>query len=279
MSETGNSVALENLLTLMANLRDPKHGCPWDRQQDFVSIAPHTLEEVYEVIDAIERKDPARLVDELGDLLFQIVFFAQLGREAGLFDFDTIAESITRKLLRRHPHVFPEATLESFGKPTDITAEGVAANWEAIKSAERSKGHADQGISVLEDVPLALPAILRAAKLQKRAATVHFDWLEASSVIDKLEEELAELKAAFSRQRQDHIAEEFGDLMFTMVNLGRHLKVEPEQCLRAANDKFERRFRHLELLIKSDGLSPGTLDLDQLEQYWQRVKRLENHSP
>ncbi len=263
--------SLQDLLTLMDCLRDPHNGCPWDLKQDFASIAPHTLEEVYEVIDAIERGDHRQLADELGDLMFQVVFYARLGKEAGLFDFDTIVDAITGKLLRRHPHVFPAATLASFGNRRTDDAEAVTANWEAIKADERS-GKQPGLASALDDVPQALPAVQRAAKLQKRAANRHFDWPDADGVFDKLAEETAELQQARRSGDAAAVEDEFGDLMFTMVNLARHLKVEPEQALRAANRKFEQRFRLLEQRIAAAGLVMETLEADQLEQYWQQVK-------
>ena len=271
---------LEDLLQLMACLRDTVHGCPWDRQQNFTSIAPHTLEEVYEVIDTIERADFEQLPDELGDLLFQIVFYAQLGREQQLFDFDTIVTAITSKLLHRHPHVFPDATLMSFGVASKLAPEGVVAKWEAIKTAERRakrlrSAESDASNSVLDDVPLALPAIPRAAKLQKRAATQGFDWNTATAVLEKVEEEIAELKAAMHQNHASSIKEEFGDLLFSMVNLSRHLQIEPEQSLRDANAKFERRFRQLEALVAADGHTVHVLSADQLESYWRRVKQSE----
>src|SRR5688572_28387045 len=201
--------ALQNLLLLMQHLRDPQHGCPWDRQQDFASIAPHTLEEVYEVVDAIERQDMQQLPDELGDLLFQIVFYAQLGKEQGRFDFGDIATAITQKLLHRHPHVLPQATLESFGQPAPTTADKIAANWEAIKSSERQNKAQGKAVSVLDDVPLALPAVQRAAKLQKRARTQGFDWSDTSGVMAKVGEELAELDEALRQGEVDSITEEF----------------------------------------------------------------------
>ncbi len=279
MGERGpDRYSLEDLLRLMACLRDPEFGCPWDLKQDFASIAPHTLEEVYEVIDAIERQDYRQLKGELGDLLFQIVFFARLGSEAGQFDFSDIVSAITGKLLHRHPHVFPDATLQGFGQPARITADGVTASWERIKSMERAQSSNSQQPSQLDDVPLALPALARAAKLQKRAATVGFDWREAAPVIDKLKEELAELCTAMQQQQPQQISEEFGDLLFTMVNLGRHLKVDPEQALRSANSKFEQRFRSMELLIRAEDKDMGALTADQLETFWQLVKRDEGHS-
>ncbi|MEI7949599.1 MAG: nucleoside triphosphate pyrophosphohydrolase [Gammaproteobacteria bacterium] len=270
--------SLQDLLHLMACLRNPQHGCPWDRQQDFATIAPHTLEEVYEVIDAIERQDPAQLKGELGDLLFQIVFYAQLGSEAGHFDFSDIVTAITSKLLHRHPHVFPDATLQSFGQAAAITVDGVSATWEAIKSSEREQRSSQQLPSQLDDVPLALPAVARATKLQKRAAAVGFDWHEPGAVIDKVGEELTELGAAMQAQSREQVAEEFGDLLFSMVNLGRHLHVDPEQALRRASHKFEQRFRKMEIMIRAEGVNIAHLTLEQLESFWLRVKSEEPRS-
>lgn len=268
--------ALHRLLLLMERLRDAQHGCPWDRQQDFASIAPHTLEEVYEVIDAIERNDMQQLPDELGDLLFQIVFYAQLGKEQQLFDFADIANAITQKLLHRHPHVFPAATLESFGQPV-LSAEQVAVNWEAIKQTERQRKSGSGPVSVLDDVPLTLPAMQRAAKLQKRARTQGFDWHEATAVFGKVEEELQELQQAMQQGDEDSVEEEFGDLLFSMINLGRHLEVEPERALRSANRKFERRFRLMETCIQQDGKRMDELSLTQLDGYWLRAKEQEKN--
>ena len=267
--------SLDDLLLLMDCLRDPHHGCPWDRKQDYASIAPHTLEEVYEVIDAIERGDTHQLADELGDLLFQVVFLARLGKEAGAFDFGTVVDAITAKLLRRHPHVFPDATLASFGRSHSVSADSVSANWEAIKTQER-QDKLQGTTSALDDVPLALPAMQRATKLQKRAATRRFDWPDAAGVLDKLDEEVGELKQAIAAGDNSAVRAEFGDLLFTMVNLARHLKLEPEQALRSANGKFERRFRALESLLASDGLVMETVGAEQLDDYWRKVKRLED---
>lgn len=264
--------ALHRLLLIMERLRDPDHGCAWDRQQDFASIAPHTLEEVYEVIDAIETGDTAQLKDELGDLLFQIVFYAQLGREQQLFDFDAIAAGIGAKLLRRHPHVFPGGSLDDSARSA-LGADQVAVNWEALKSAERrSKASAD--VSALDDIPLALSALLRAAKLQKRAAIRGFDWKEISGVHAKLREELAELEQALATHNRAQMEEELGDLLFTVVNLSRHLQLNPETALRSANRKFEQRFRAMEALLRHDEVEMEVLDAAQHDAYWERVKSL-----
>lgn len=264
---------METLLQIMAMLRDSTHGCPWDLQQNFASITPHTLEEVYEVIDAIESGDKKQLQYELGDLLFQIVFYAQLGKEQQLFDFNDIAEAIGTKLLQRHPHVFPNATVESFGRGADISPDQITANWEQIKSTERKQKHPSEQQSVLDDVPLALPALMRAAKLQKRASTVGFDWPEIAPVILKVKEELAELEMAIAASSEAGIEEEFGDLLFTMVNLSRHLAVNPETCLRHANHKFEKRFRFIEDAVRKSGLEMQKMSEAELDAYWMEAKQ------
>lgn len=270
MSES--ATALDDLLAIMDTLRDPKHGCPWDLEQDFVSIAPHTLEEVYEVIDAIEEGSKEQLQAELGDLLFQIVFYARLGKEEGEFDFSSIVSGICQKLLQRHPHVFPAGTLDSGGGKPALRADQVAHNWEQIKATERKQRSAGKPVSVMDDVPHALTALLRAGKLQKRAALQGFDWPDTVGVLDKVKEEFEELESACSEQNQEHIAEEFGDLLFSMVNLGRHLQLNSETALRMANRKFEARFRAMEVRINESGKSMQALTLDEMEQFWQLIK-------
>lgn len=270
----------------MAMLRDKEYGCPWDLKQNFQSIAPHTLEEIYEVIDAIENHDYSHLKNELGDLLFQVVFFAQLGKETGLFDFEDIVTEISEKLINRHPHVFPKATIESFGSKSNIEAEQVEINWEQIKTEERrsrlkekwKQGDAETNQSApgtLDDIPLALPALLRARKLQKRAADSGFDWSEARQVIIKLKEEIAELEAAMQNQNVQNMKEELGDILFTCVNISRHLKLEAESCLRASNSKFERRFRQLESFLEKDNRKLKDMNIEELESCWQKVKQAE----
>lgn len=266
--------ALQRLLAIMQRLRDPQRGCPWDLQQDFASIAPHTLEEVYEVIDAIETGDMPQLRDELGDLLFQVVFYAQLGREQGLFDFDTIAAGIGAKLVHRHPHVFPGGQFAAEGAAPELSSEQVVHNWEAIKAEERQRKLGGKPGSVLDDVPLALTALLRAAKLQKRAAGQGFDWRSADGVFAKVDEELAELREAVTVNEQAAIEEEFGDLLFTLVNLARHLNVIPETALRAASRKFETRYRTMEELLRAEGRAPRELNDVQLDEYWNKVKAM-----
>jgi nucleoside triphosphate diphosphatase len=254
---------IDRLLAIMAQLRDPAQGCPWDREQDFATIAPYTIEEAYEVADAIERNDMRALKDELGDLLFQVVFHARMAEEAGLFGFDDIAEAIADKMERRHPHVFGDVEISS------VAAQNEA--WEAHKAAERqASGGAE---SVLDGVALALPALLRAAKISRRAARIGFDWPDARAVIPKLAEEIAELEAELDQGADAAVVEEeMGDLLVAAANLARKLEIEPETALRRATAKFERRFRRVEELATERGIGP---DLDALEALWREVKQKE----
>jgi nucleoside triphosphate diphosphatase len=251
---------IDRLLAIMARLRDPVQGCPWDREQDFATIAPYTIEEAYEVADAIECNDMRGLKDELGDLLFQVVFHARMAEEAGLFGFDDVAKAIADKMERRHPHVFGDVEISS------VAAQNEA--WEAHKAAERqASGGAE---SVLDGVALALPALLRAAKISRRAARIGFDWPNARAVIPKLAEEIAELEAELDQGADAAVVEEeMGDLLFAAANLARKLDIEPETALRRATAKFERRFRRVETLAAERGIGP---DLDALEALWQEVK-------
>lgn len=253
---------IEKLLELMATLRDPDHGCPWDQQQNFATIAPYTIEEAYEVADAIERQDMAALRDELGDLLFQVAFHARMAEEAGHFDFDDVAAGISDKMRRRHPHVFGDDEQRAAGQ--------AAGSWERIKADERA-GAADT--SALAGVAKALPALKRAQKLGKRASVVGFDWPDRKGVRDKIREELGELEQAVGARNRDEIDEEFGDLLFAVVNLARHLDVDPEQALTAANVKFERRFREMERAITASGKMLTDLSLESLDQEWRAAKR------
>jgi MazG family protein len=251
---------IDRLLAIMARLRDPERGCPWDREQDFATIAPYTIEEAYEVADAIERSDTAALKDELGDLLFQVVFHARMAEEAGFFAFDDVAGAIADKMERRHPHVFGDAEIAS------VAAQNEA--WEAHKAAERQVSGG--GASVLDGVALALPALLRAAKISRRAARIGFDWPDARAVIPKLAEEIAELEDELDQGvNAAALEEEMGDLLFAAANLARKLDIEPETALRHATAKFERRFRHVEALAAERGVGR---DLDALEALWQEVK-------
>lgn len=270
---------IADLLEVMARLRDPGRGCPWDLQQSFATIAPHTLEECYELVDAIERGDFPQIRDELGDVLFQVIFYAQLGREQGRFEFDDIVHNIVEKLLRRHPHVFPagelneaHGDLRSHDTQASIDVEQVGANWERIKQDERAKKN-QRG--VLDDVPVALPAISRALKLQKRAARVGFDWDSWRDVLEKMEEEKLELQEAIAEKDPDKIADELGDLLFCCVNLARFLDVDPEAALRACNRKFERRFGYIESTLAAQGREPQQATLEEMEALWINAKAIE----
>lgn len=267
---------LPDLLHLMARLRDPQHGCPWDLQQNYASIVPHTLEEAYEVADAIESGDFDHLPGELGDLLFQVVYYSQLAREEGRFDFATVVDAITRKLVRRHPHVFPDGDLYGSPELPRLDEAAIKQRWEEIKAEERAeKAAAPEQLSLLDDVPAALPALSRAAKLQKRAAQVGFDWPEALPVVDKVREELDEVLVAMSENNAEAVAEELGDLLFVVVNLARHLKVDPENALRGANGKFERRFRFIEQALRQAGRPIENCTLQELDALWDAAKRAE----
>lgn len=250
---------IDRLLAIMARLRGP-HGCPWDREQTFATIAPYTIEEAYEVADAIAREDMAALKDELGDLLLQVVFHAQMAAEAGQFDFEDVAAAIADKMVSRHPHVFGEARIES------AAAQTLA--WEERKAQERA-AKAGSGASALDGVALALPALTRAVKLQNRAARVGFDWPDAGPVYDKIAEELAELRAAPDPAAA---AEEYGDLLFAVANLARHLKIDPEAALRAANAKFERRFKAVEAKLRALGKAPEQSSLAEMDRLWDEAK-------
>jgi len=281
MSQADESYDLNDLLTLMARLRDPADGCPWDRKQTFASIVPHTLEEVYEVVDTIERQDWTHLREELGDLLFQIVFYARMAEEQGDFSFNDVVHDLTAKLVRRHPHVFPDGTLASRQGDTPLSDAQIAASWERIKQAEKAEKARTAGASaagtdsVLDDVPLALPAVQRAAKLQKKAARVGFDWASPEPVWDMLRSELDELQSACEQGDTDHMEEELGDILFATVNLARHLKLNPDRALRRTNDKFTRRFRFIEQALREQSRAPEDASLDDLDALWQAAKRHE----
>ncbi len=266
---------MTQLLELMAKLRDPEHGCQWDRKQTMSSLIGHTLEEVYEVVDAVEQGDPEQIRDELGDLLFQIVFYARIAQENDQFRFDDVARQVFSKLLQRHPHVFPDGTLESFGSESAAATDPqeVERNWEAIKNANRKEA-GGEGSSVLDDVPRALPAMARARKLQKRAASKGFDWTEARQVLAKLDEEIEELEQAMLAEDKQAVSAEFGDLLFSCINLSRHLRVDPEQALRESNARFEQRFRHVESRAGQSGGDLQDHNPEQLELWWEEAKRL-----
>jgi ATP diphosphatase len=260
---------MQRLLAIMARLRDPERGCPWDREQDFASIAPYTIEEAYEVAEAIAENDMASLKDELGDLLFQVVFHARMAEEKGEFAFAEVAQAIADKMLRRHPHVFGDATI------ADAAAQTVA--WETHKAKERSarnaaKPQSEQPQSALDGVGVALPALTRAEKIQKRAARVGFDWPAAAPILDKIDEEIGELRAELSSGAKPRIEDELGDLLFAVANLARHLDIDPETALRNATRKFERRFRRVEALLAERGSTPAESTLDEMETQWRRAK-------
>jgi len=260
---------IEKLIAIMARLRDPEAGCPWDTQQNFSTIAPYTIEEAYEVADAIERGDRSALKDELGDLLFQVVFHAQMAREDAVFDFHDVVEAVCQKMVRRHPHVFGDADIRTEQEQTKA--------WEAQKAAERAEGDAEAGPGgALDGVALPLPALMRAEKLQSRAARVGFDWPEAEPVFAKIAEEIAEIHEAIADGgHPDALMDEIGDLLFACVNLARHLSVDPEAALRHGNAKFERRFRQIEANLRATGKSPEDCSLEELEIQWLAAKAVE----
>jgi len=258
---------LPRLLAVMAWLRDRQHGCPWDIDQTFRTIAPYTIEEAYEVADAIERDDMPALKEELGDLLLQVVYHSQIAREAGSFGFDDVAAAIADKMVDRHPHVFGDMDIR--------TADAQTVSWEARKAAERAAKETAEGTTgALDGVARALPALMRAEKIQKRAARVGFDWATIGPVIDKIEEELKELRVELEAGKvvQAKVADELGDVLFAVANLARHCKVDPEVALRATNDKFERRFRHIERRLAETGRKPSDASLDEMEALWQEAK-------
>jgi ATP diphosphatase len=261
---------IERLLWVMARLRDPEGGCPWDQEQDFSTIAPYTSEEAYEVADAIARGDLEHLEGELGDLLLQVVYHAQMSKEAGLFDFDAVAATIADKMIRRHPHVFGAATVEN--------ADAQSHAWEAAKAKEREARAGGRGERhrLLGDVPLALPALVRAAKLQKRAARVGFDWPEAVQVLAKIEEETLELRAEIEQQAPgERLSDEIGDVLFAVVNLARHLGIDGEAALRRTNAKFERRFAPIEDALGARGRRLEDATHDEMEGLGQQAKAAE----
>lgn len=260
-----NAGDIKELLAIMGELRDPHNGCPWDLEQDFASVAPYTLEEAYEVVDAIERNQPADLCDELGDLLFQVIFHAQMARELGWFEFHDVVAAICDKLIRRHPHVFADEQVENARQQTE--------RWEQHKARER-EARCEEYKSELDGVSLTLPALVRAQKIQRRASGVGFDWSETGEVLEKLQEELDELKEALQqRESIQRIGEELGDLMFSCVNLARFLDTDAESLLRAATGKFDRRFRKVEQLARQKNQNLAKLDMKALEELWQNAKK------
>ncbi|WP_105169303.1 nucleoside triphosphate pyrophosphohydrolase [Pseudoalteromonas sp. T1lg23B] len=259
--------AIEQLRWIMSRLRDPETGCPWDIKQTFSSISPHTIEEAYEVADAIESNDMMALKDELGDLLFQVVFYAQMAKEQGEFDFEDIVVGLNEKLMRRHPHVF--------AKQESLTDEQLEVQWQAIKAQERlQKDNAKQAQPLWHDIPKMLPALSRAQKIQKRASALGFDWPDYHGALDKVAEEVQEVSEALSVDPYSaHSAEELGDLLFATVNVARHAKHDPEQILRLACDKFVRRFERVEYTLRQQGLSLDSATLEEMDLAWEQVKK------
>jgi MazG family protein len=260
-------IEIEQLLQLMARLRDPDNGCPWDREQTYATIVPHTIEEAYEVADAIAREDWTEFQSELGDLLFQVVFYAQIAREEGRFDFADVARGIVEKMTRRHPHVF--------GAECYADAAEQTAAWERIKSAEKTAA-SPQPTGVLDGVPLALPALTRAVKLQKKAARVGFDWGAVEPVLAKIQEEIGEIHHEIAMHAPpERLADELGDVLFAVANLARHLQLDPEAALRGANAKFERRFGRVERWLAEEGRTPAESTLAEMDALWNQAKREE----
>ncbi|MCT8974158.1 nucleoside triphosphate pyrophosphohydrolase [Microbaculum marinisediminis] len=262
---------IHTLLDIMAALRTPVTGCPWDLEQDFATIAPYTIEEAYEVADAIARDDLMDLKDELGDLLLQVVFHARMAEEIGAFSFGDVVAAITTKMIRRHPHVFAATKA--------ATPEAVKRNWEDIKAEEKAERHAERETpgpaSLLDDVPLALPALQRAVKLQKRAARVGFDWDDSAQVIAKIHEEIDEVSEAAEAGDRGALADEIGDVLFAVANFARHFGVDPEDALRGTNDKFRRRFAHIEQQARAEGTPLEAVTLERMEGWWQDAKKTE----
>ena len=271
--------AIERLQEIMAMLRDKVHGCPWDLDQTLVSLIPHTIEEVYEVADAIEKNDIDNIVDELGDLLFQVIFYAQIGNEEKIFNFEDVANAIVRKLLRRHPHVFPTGDAKSFGRGKKISSDEVVTNWESIKLEEKTEkleeSNSESARSVFDNLPGALPALQKSVKLQKLAGKVGFDWPDTSDVLVKLREEIVELEEAIGKSNKQEIESEFGDVLFTAVNMARHLNVDPELALRGANGRFKNRVVWIENELGKNGEFVSDKNIDDLNQLWNEAKRHE----
>ena len=278
--------SVQDLTYLMARLRDPETGCPWDKEQTFVTIVPHTLEEAYEVADTIEREDWDHLKEELGDLLFQVIYYSQMADEKGWFNLDDVADELVNKMVRRHPHVFAEGQLypaenESI-TATEVDEAQVKQRWDEIKAEEKAKkaasetsDHQQTKPSVLGDIPVGLPALTRAAKIQKKASKVGFDWPDIQGVLDKVREELEEVEEAVAADNLPEAQKEFGDLLFAATNLSRYLKKDPESALRGTNRKFEFRFAYIEQQLQNAGLSFDDVDLAQMDQWWDEAKRLE----
>ncbi|MCH2159049.1 MAG: nucleoside triphosphate pyrophosphohydrolase [Oleiphilaceae bacterium] len=291
MPDSSPRYTIEDLKYLMERLRDPERGCPWDVKQTFESIVPHTLEEAYEVADAIEQGDRNEMRDELGDLLFQVIFYARIAEEEGSFDFTDITDAITTKLLRRHPHVFPDKELHAYHpEGTRFTDDQIKGQWDAIKAEERAlkaklaeqSGKQDKTFSILDDIPVALPALGRAEKLQRRASNVGFDWDNIDDVFAKLEEEIGEIREVLNEAKErslrdpdihEKLTDEVGDLLFCGVNLSRFLKVNPDEALRSCNTKFTSRFNYIESALSEQGKAFEDCTLKELDQLWDEAKR------
>lgn len=264
---------ISRLIEIMAALRDPETGCPWDVKQDFASIAPYTIEEAYEVLDAIQRDDMPELREELGDLLLQVAFHARMAEEAGAFDFGAVVEAVTTKMIRRHPHVFGDEDAREAGMAKGMW-EKIKAEEKAERRARQAAGSGEEKRGYLDDVATALPALMRAIKLQNKAARIGFDWGAPGPVLDKIEEEISELRVEIKEGRHEAVAEEFGDLLFAVVNLGRHLGVDPEAALRNTNEKFRTRFHAVERELAAEGKPLEQASLDEMEAHWQRAKKI-----
>lgn len=285
-SEQTNQYSIRDLTYLMARLRDPETGCPWDKEQTFATIVPHTLEEAYEVADTIEREDWDHLKEELGDLLFQVIYYSQMADEKGWFNLDDVADELVTKMVRRHPHVFADGHLYPADNESvsaaDVDEAQVKQRWDEIKAEEKAKKAAtetgersQQKPSVLADIPVGLPALTRAAKIQKKASKVGFDWPDIQGVLEKVREELEEVEEAVAENNLPEAQKEFGDLLFAATNLSRYLKKDPESALRGTNRKFEFRFAYIEQQLQNAGLSFDDVDLAQMDQWWDEAKRLE----
>ena len=261
---------LKDLLYLMARLRDPDGGCLWDLKQNFNSITASTIEECYELVDAIKESQPQQIKDELGDVLFQTIFYSQLGKEQGLFDFNEVVDHLTQKLIRRHPHVFPDGDLHGRFQQ-ELTEVEIKQQWESIKLQER-QGKQQHGL--LDDIPLALPALMRAQKIQKRASHIGFDWPDARAALEKVKEEITELEVALANQDEENIREEMGDLMFSCVNVSRLLKVDAEMAVAGCNKKFESRFAFIEKKLAEQGKSVEKASLVEMDLLWEQSKSL-----
>lgn len=279
MSNQPQRYSVEDLKYLMARLRDPESGCPWDKVQTFATIVPYTLEEAYEVADAIEREDWPHLQDELGDLLFQVIYYAQMAQEQTWFELEDVVHGLVTKMVRRHPHVFADGKLyaaNNTASSTEVSQQQVKQRWDEIKAQEKAEVKLNtEPLSILADIPVGLPALTRAAKIQKRASKVGFDWPDISGVLDKIREELDEVQEAVDAGNLSAAQEEYGDLLFAVTNLTRFLKQDPETALRGTNRKFERRFAYIEQQLHQAGLSFDQVDLAQMDHWWDEAKKLE----